>query len=150
VSAVEKRHGFVVGVTHASAVSVLARWTENGTIVWPGTFPRHPREPTFVEYDEKTLKRRSLYERIVTPESAMLDQREIWRVVGAYRARIARRERRSAIARVACAIVLGAIFGASAASVTVGRAASTTITVRAAPPEKVLVHAVERRGRHGH
>jgi hypothetical protein len=126
---------------------VLPTWTENGTIVRPGTFPRRAREPTFTERDEATLKKRSPYQIIVTPESGMLDKREILRVVSAYRARMERRERRALFARVVVAIVLGAACGISAAIAAPGHA-SRSETVRAPSPEKVLVRSVERRVRH--
>jgi hypothetical protein len=122
---------------------------QNGTIVWPGTFPRGAAEPTFVERDETTLKKRSPYYIIVTPESAMLDQREIWRVVGAYRARLVRRERRAACFRVALAILFGAACGIGAAIAAPGHASGKEI-VRGSSPHKVLVHSVERRVRHTH
>jgi hypothetical protein len=123
---------------------VLPRWTDNGTIIRPGTFPRTEREPTFAEIDEETLRRRSLREHIVTPEPGTLERTALWRTVGFWRERLIRRQRRAAIARAAFAILVGAACGVGAALAAAGPAASAC-TVRASIGTKSVVRASELR-----
>jgi hypothetical protein len=121
---------------------VLPRWTDNGTIIWPGSFPRNEREPTFVETDEETLRRRSLRDRIVTPEPGTVERTALWRAVGVWRERLIRRERRLAIARSVGAIFLGAACGVGAALAAAG-SAEATYTVRASVATKSVVTSSE-------
>jgi hypothetical protein len=141
-SQVRGNAGAGVGLNHAAAESVLPTWTENGTVVWPGTFPRSADEATFVERDEATLRRRSPMDRLVTPDPGGVEAQRFAAVLREYRAKVARRERRFFIARTLLAAVIGAACGIGAALATPARAPNMELQ-RAPPPSKMLVRARE-------
>jgi hypothetical protein len=104
---------FCHGPAHALPCGVLPVWTENGTIIRPGTFTRGPGDPTLVDLDEPTMQREPSPLRLMTPRTPMdpLDHAKVRDFVARSRAvRMPGSARGRWVTLVAA--VIGAVVGA--------------------------------------